>query len=87
MKPVPNPGAKAMAVKLSSACDALTLKVWSVNLVLVAEVQAGPCRAGWTTVPLPVESLPSGLYFATGSAIQGSRRSPPYRPVRLFLWR
>jgi hypothetical protein len=85
--PVPNPGARSVALKLSAACDRVTLRLWTANLVLVMELSQGPLAAGWGSIALPPWTLPNGLYFLTATAIQGARRTAPVPPVRLVLLR
>jgi hypothetical protein len=79
--PFPNPDPRSIRIKLAGPADRVTLKVYTVAWVLAAQVESGPLKAGWNSIPLPAElaGAPSGLYYLALQAQAGERRSEALR--------
>jgi hypothetical protein len=77
--PVVSSTAKASFHLLANAAD-VRLRIYTPSLVLAREQDLGPCQGGWNTVPLPVQGLPSQVYYLTVRVLQAGqdRRSKPF---------
>ncbi|HTB22522.1 MAG TPA: DUF4832 domain-containing protein [bacterium] len=76
--PVPNPNPTALKVELESDVDSVVAEIYSMALVRVATVTAGPSEAGWITLPLPadfVSGAANGLYYYRVIGVRGSNQS------------
>ena len=85
----PNPNPVCIQAKLTSRADAVRVKVWSVNLRLLAQVDCGPKAAGWQTLALPAEmaNAANGTYYFSLEAQSGAKKLLPSRPGRLLVLR
>ncbi len=74
---------------LSSRADDVRVKVWTVDLRLVAQMDCGPKNAGWQQLSLPPEltHASNGIYYFSVEAQRGAQKLLPSAPGRILVLR
>lgn len=88
-QPFPNPviGSGSLKVQLLAPVDALSIKVYTLAMVMVAQIQSGPLPGNWVNIALPADVLgqPAGTYFYVVTAQRNGNAMKGPKTGRLVL--
>lgn len=84
---MPNPNPSELVIELRGYAENVEVRLYSAAMARVAEASCGARAAGYARLPLKLDGLGNGTYFAVVKAKRGGSESPRVKAVKLQLSR